>query len=162
MQNDESKQASMDREQQEKAACRLRSAAGELKSDLRAAADDMRSFAGEIGSDIRGLIPCLKDLSCGLLEKMRSCRRKGLASDIAEGAAALKDNADAHGEDIRRAVGLAAGEADAEITPEQAAEAAGEIASGIAEGAAALKDNADAHGEDIRRAAGLTRENAGE
>ncbi len=163
MQNDENKQASMDQGRQEKpASCIFQSAARELRGDLHAAADDMRSFAGEIGSDIRGLFPRLKDLSSGLLEKARSSRRKGLAADIAEGAAALKDNADAHGDDIRRAVGLAAGQADAEITPEEAAAGARELAAGIAEGAAALKDNADAHGDDIRRAVGLTRDGAGE
>ena len=106
MQDDESRQGAMDQEQKSKAACRLRSAAGELRGDLRAAADDMRSFAGEFGSDLRNLIPGLKSLSSGFLEKVRASRRKGFASGMAEGAAALKANADAHGDDIRRAAGL--------------------------------------------------------
>ncbi len=161
MQNNNENPVSMGQNQKFKAAAsKLQSTASELKEEICSATADMRSFGNEIGSDFSMMLSRIKNISSDMIGKAMSARRKSVAADIAEGAAALKDNADAHGEDIRRAVGLTKQQADAETTPEEVAALAGKVVADIAEGAAALKDNADAHGEDIRRAVGLTKEQA--
>ncbi len=132
----------------------------EVKNDSRMAAGDMRSFTSGIRSDISGVCgkfgrkasredckaPASEDGSGGVGE---------LAEELGEGASALRDNANAHGEDIRRAAGIPAGQAEQEVTPEEVTESLGELADELGEGASALRDNANAHGEDIRRAAGI-------
>jgi len=118
----------------------------EVKSDSRLVAEDMRSFSGGIRSDISGL--------CGKLGgKVGLAKKDGVAGDLGKGA--LRDYADARGDDIRRAAGIAAENAEPEVTPEEVAADLVELADDLGEGASSLKDNADAHGDDIRRAAGI-------